>query len=429
MSTSGKKISLLGAISIIVGTVVGASIFILLGPIAGQTGPALPLAYIIAFLPALFGSIFYAQLGAAMPATGGTYQYCKRLLNPTVGYVASISLILGGMGATVMLSLGFAEYLQHFIPGLPIEFTAFLILIILYGINLLGLKTAELLQILMTLWILLALLIFAVPGLFEVEPSNLTPFFSNGLGNFLMGSSLAVYSYVGYGIISEIGGSIEKPEKNIPKAIFISLGIIVVIYALVSFVSVGVIPWEQLSASGASVAEAAQKFLNPSIVLFISVGALFATVSTINALFMTIPGDYEALSKEKIFNKRLMGIKVNGTAIFPITSMLLFAIIGIFSGFSVDFFATITIVGLLLNTIILGFALWKLPTSEKNAYEAAPFKIKTSLLRMIIIMGVLLNLIFIVLSIIDVPIILFIFFIWITVGIILHRKKITSVVK
>src|SRR5690625_5011217 len=152
MSTPSNKISLLGAISIIVGTVIGASIFILLGPIAGQTGPALPLAYMVAFLPALFGSIFYAQLGAAIPATGGTYFYCKRLLNPTIGYVAAISLILGGMGASVMLALGFAEYLQFFIPTLPIKFTAFLILLILYGINLLGLKTSEMTQILMTVW-------------------------------------------------------------------------------------------------------------------------------------------------------------------------------------------------------------------------------------------------------------------------------------
>lgn len=427
MSAGGKKISLIGAISIIIGTVIGASIFILLGPIAGQTGPSLPLAYMIAFLPALFGSIFYAQLGAAMPATGGTYHYCKRLLNPVVGYIASVSLILGGMGATVMLSLGFAEYLQYFIPSLPIKFTAFLILLILYGINLLGLKTAEMLQILMTLWILLALLVFAIPGIFVIEPSNLTPFIPNGFGDFLMGSSLAVYSYVGYGIISEIGGTIDKPEKNIPRAIFISLGIIVVVYALVSLVAIGVIPWEQLSASGASVAEAAQKFLSPSIVLFISIGALFATVTTINALFMTIPGDYEALSKERIFNQKVMKIQTNGTAVFPITSMIVFGTVGVFSGFNVDFFATITIVGLLLNTIILGFALWNLPSREEKAYENAPYKIKRSTLRPIIVTGIILNVIFVVLSLLDVPIIAMIFIIWIVVGLLAHRRKIKNV--
>jgi len=424
MDVSSKKISLIGAISIIVGTVIGASIFILLGPIADQTGPSLFLAYFIAFLPAFFGSLFYAQLGAAIPATGGTYHYCKRLLNPTFGYIATISLILGAIGATVMLSIGFAEYLQFFFPNLPIQLTALLIILFLYGINLLGLKTAEMVQILMTVWILLALLIFAIPGLFHIEPQNFTPMMPNGIGSFLMGSALAVYSYVGYGIISEIGGTIENPNKNIPRAIFISLGMIVFIYVLVGLVAVGVIPWEQLSASGASVAEAAQVFLSPSVVLFISIGALFATVTTINAVMMTIPGDFKALAKEGIFNQKIMAKEINNTSLFPISIMVITATIGIFTGFDVDFFATITIVGLLLNAVVLGIAVWRLPTKEKEAYDNAPYKIKQGFLKPAIIIGVILNTAFIILAVLDFPIIIPLFILWIVIGYMMHRKKI-----
>lgn len=424
MENPENKISLIGAIAIIVGTVIGASIFILLGPIAGQTGPALPLAYFVAFVPAFFGSIFYAQLGSAMPMTAGTYHYSKRLLSPLFGYIATISLILGGIGAVIMLAIGFAEYLQFFLPWIPIKVTAILIILILYGINLLGIKTAEMIQILMTLWILAALLSFAIPGLFNIETANMVPFMPTGIENFLMGSALAVYSYVGYGIISEIGGSIEKPQRNIPLAIFISLGIIVIVYALVSFVSVGVIPWEQLSNSGASVAEAAGVFLPAPLVLFISIGALFATVTTINAVMMTIPGDFEGLAKEGIFSRKLMDKRTNNTAIFPITVMSILAIIGILTGFSPDFFATITIVGLLLNTVILGIALWFLPKKEKSAYENAPFRFNKLTLKIAIILGVTLNLIFILLAVLDFPIVIALFIIWIGIGLILHKKKI-----
>lgn len=429
MEQTKGQIGLVGAISIIVGTVVGASIFILLGPIAGNTGPSLPIAYIVAFLPALFGSIFYAQLGAAMPATGGTYHYCKRLINSRLGYVATISLILGGMGATVMLAIGFAEYLQFFIPSLPVNVTAFFIILILYGINLLGIKTAELAQILMTIWTLLALLVFAIPGLFHIEPQNLTPMMPNGLGSFLLGSALAVYSYVGYGIISEIGGNIKNPKRNIPLSIFISLGLIVVIYALVSFVAIGVVPWEQLSESGASVAEAATIFLHPAIVLFISIGALFATVTTINAIFITIPGDFQALAKEGIFSNKMSDVQVNNTAFWPITILLVTGTIGIFTGLSVDFFATITIVGLLLNTVILGIALWRLPNRQKEAYSQAQFKIKPGLLRIVIVIGILLNAIFILLAVVDFPIIIALYIVWIIAGLLIHRNKISNVGK
>src|SRR5690625_7152273 len=85
---------------------------------------------------------------------------------------------------------------------------------------------------------------------------------------------------------------------------------------LVSLVAVGVIPWEQLSESGASVAEAAQKFLSPPFVLFTSIGALFATVTTINAVLMTIPGDSQALAQEGIDSRKLMTKEVNNKPLF-----------------------------------------------------------------------------------------------------------------
>lgn len=424
MSEQKGKISLIGAIAIIIGTVIGASIFILLGPVAGQAGPGLYLAYLIAFIPAFFGSIYYAQLGAAMPSVGGSYFYSKKLLSARAGYLVVMSLILGGIGAIVMLSLGFAEYLQYFFPNINIQLTAAGIVLVLLAINLLGLKTAEVFQIFMTLWILLALVMFIVPGVFAVDTQNLTPMFPNGFGGLMMGSALAVYSYVGYGIISEIGGNIKDPTRNVPKAIFISLGIIAVVYALVCFVAVGVIPWETLANSGASVAEAAQVFLPSSVILFISVGALFATVTTIHAVLMTVPGDFTALSDEGIFNKKLHSKVVNGTPVVPITFMSVMAIISIFSGLSVVYFTTITIVGLLFNAVIIGLAAWHLPKKEKALYEAAPFRVKPGLLKLTVILGVISNIVFIALALLDAPSILLIFILWVGVGFVLHKNKI-----
>lgn len=421
---SDKKIGLIGAISIVVGTVIGASIFILLGPIAKHTGPSLYLAYFVAFLPALFSSLYYAQLGAAIPNVGGSYHYCKRLLSPRLGYLVTIALILGGIGAIVMLSLGLAEYLQFFFPSLNIKWTAIAIILLLYIVNILGLRTAEIVQIIMTIWIIAALLVYGVPGLFAVDVNNLTPAFPNGFGSFMMGAALAVYSYVGYGILSEIGGQIKNPNKNLPLAIFISLGIIVVLYVLVSFVTVGVVHWETLSSSGASVAEAARKFLPSSIILFISIGAILATTTTINAIFMTIPGDFVALGEEGIFKKDLHTKTVNQTAYIPLSFITALSIIGVLSGYSVDYFATITIVGLLFNAIVLGLAAWQLPKKAENDYNKAPFKMKPAALKTSIVLGVGLNIVFVILALLDAPSILLIFIIWTVIGLLLHGKKI-----
>lgn len=203
-----------------------------------------------------------------------------------------LSLILGGIGAIVMLAIGFAEYLSYFFPNLPTTAVALSIVVLLVIVNLSGLKTAEVLQIFMTLWILIGLLLFAIPGLFHIEKSHFTPLLPNGWSGLWMGSALAVYSYVGYGIVSEIGGKINNPKKNLPRAIFISLTLILLMYMLVSFVAIGVVDWQVLSATGASIVEAGAGFLPNSVVVFISIGALFATITTINAIFMTLPGDF-----------------------------------------------------------------------------------------------------------------------------------------
>lgn len=421
------QISLVGAIAIIVGTVIGASIFILLGPIAASTGPSLFLAYAIAFIPALFGSMFYAQLGAVMPSDGGSYLYCKRLLSVRTGYLVTLSLILGGIGAIVMLAIGFAEYLSYFFPNLPTTAVALSIVVLLVIVNLSGLKTAEVLQIFMTLWILIGLLLFAIPGLFHIEKSHFTPLLPNGWSGLWMGSALAVYSYVGYGIVSEIGGKIKNPKKNLPRAIFISLTLILLMYMLVSFVAIGVVDWQVLSATGASIVEAGAGFLPNSVVVFISIGALFATITTINAIFMTLPGDFMALTDEKIFNQRWMSFRLRKEPIFPILFMGGLAMLGVLTGLSVDYFATITIVGLLLNTVVLGVAVYQLPKKEPFAYQQAAFKIPVPLLKGVVIFGVFFNVIFIVLALLDAPSIAVLFIGWLLIGLFVHHRSIQQV--
>ncbi len=427
MTNNKKELGLIGAISIVIGTVIGASIFILLGSIASQSGPSLYIAYMIGFIPALFASMIYAQLGSAMPNTGGSYSYTKNLLSPHAGYLVATTLILGGIGAIVMLAIGFAQYLQYFFPNLSVTFVAILIVVILYVLNLLGLKLVEIIQITMTIWILLSLLLFALPGIAHVDMNNFQPLMPNGLGGLLFGSVLAVYSYLGVGIISELGGEIRNPKRNLPLAIFISLGTIVVIYVLVSFVTVGVMPWQDLASSGASITVAGQFYLPQWATFFISVGALFATVTTINAVMLAIPRDFFVLEKDGILKTYWTSLKFRDVPILPLTLIMVVSVICILTGLSVDYFATITVVGLLFNAVLLAVAAWNLPKRSAQNYLESKFKLNKFWLYFFVIGGIILNTLFILLALLDVPSILFIFVVWTLGGYLVVRNRIKQV--
>lgn len=114
------KIGLIGAISTLIGIMVGAAIFILLGPLAAQTGPSLTLAFLLGAIPALFGSVYYMQLGSIFPSSGGSYIFASRLLNPTLGILAGFFMVFAGVGAVGMLALGFINYLSFYFTNIPV---------------------------------------------------------------------------------------------------------------------------------------------------------------------------------------------------------------------------------------------------------------------------------------------------------------------
>lgn len=427
MSSNKKELGLMGAISIVIGTVIGASIFILLGSVASQSGPSLFIAYIIGFIPALFASMIYAQLGSAIPNVGGSYSYTKELLSPRAGYLVATTLMLGGIGAIVMLAIGFAQYLQFFFPNISITLVATLIVVTLYFLNLLGLKLVEMIQIVMTIWIILSLFLFAIPGIPHVNMEHFQPLMPNGLNGLLFGSVLAVYSYLGVGIISELGGEIKNPKRNLPLAIFISLAIILVLYVLVSFVTIGVMPWQELASSGASITEAGQFYLPQWAIYFISIGALFATVTTINAIMLAIPRDFFVLEKDGILKQYWTSIKFKDVPVLPLTMIMLVSIICIFTGLSADYFATITVVGLLFNAVLLAVAAWNLPKKRKAQYAESKFKLNKFSLYFFVIGGIVLNTLFILLAALDLPSILVIFIVWTLGGYLMVHKRIKRV--
>lgn len=404
-----KKIGLIGATSMLVGAMIGAAVFVLLGPLADVTGPSLPLAFFLGALPAFFGSAYYIQLGSMFPSSGGTYVYTSRLLSPTAGVLAAFWMLFAGIGAAGMLALGFVEYLAFYVGHLPTQLTAMVTIFAFVIINLFGIRFSSLLQIYMVIWMVGALVMYILFGILGQGNGSLIPvyngpFLRNGISGLLMATVLSFYSYAGYGLITEIGGEIKHPQKNTPRAIIISLLLVTIIYMGAAYVSTTVIPLEQFINYSASLPMTAAFFLPEWAVHVIAIGGLLAIFTSLNAMLLIFPHELSVMAKDRTVPKIFMlKLKRNDT---PFISLLLVGFITIAFiqiGFSATVFATMTVTGFLLGSMLMGVSALHIFSKAKNQYETSIVKIPKRLLILCSVLGIVSSFVFIVLAVLQEP--------------------------
>ncbi len=406
-----KQMGLIGAVSTLIGTMVGAAVFVLLGSLASQTGTSLMLAFLIGAIPAFLASVYYIQLSNMIPTTGGSFVYAKRLLNPTSGTIVGFFLVFAGVGAVGMLALGLVDYLSFYFERLnPILIGGGAVVLFII-INSLGVGIASKLQIIMVAWMLIALIVFIVTGFWayssgEVVATQTTPFLLNGPSGLLMASVVAFYSYAGYGLITEIGGKLKNPRRNAPLSIAISLTVVTIIYVLVAYVALKVVNLEEFIGFAASLPMTAQLFLPEWLVNFIAIGGILAIVTTMNAVLIVIPEELAVMAEHKVIHP-IFG-QYHPKFGSPVASLLLIGVLAIgliVCGISGTVFSTMTVVGLLMGSIFMGVTMLSVMKNEPELYASASMKLPKSIIYLCSILGVTTSFLFTIIAILDAPIV------------------------
>ncbi len=273
-----------------VGGMVGGGIFSVLGLSIGLAGHAAPLAFALGGILALITGWSYARLGLCFHSDGGSFTYLEHAFrHPNVaglggwlliaGYIGTLSLYAYTFGAYGAALLGHHEYLpvlHHFLE------TA--IILIFLGVNLYGVQAAGHTEDIIVLVKVVILSSFAVMGLTQADVSRLIPFFNHGGDGLLMGAALIFVAYEGFELIPNAVSETRDPERNIPRAIMISIIITTLLYVLVSFVAVSNLSLSDLNRyKEYALAVAAEPFLGRAGFVLIGLGALLSTASAINA--------------------------------------------------------------------------------------------------------------------------------------------------
>lgn len=281
-----RSLSFWDVFALALGQVIGSGIMVLVGIGIQFTAYAVPLAFILSSILSVIKQLPLVFMGSAMPATGGLYVYCKRVLGPKVGFFYLAVLLITHI-LIALFALGFAEYAAALVPDLNIKYVALGILLVFYLVNLVGVRPAAIVQKFMIVFLLTGLCSLIFFGILEVDYSNFADqekLFPDGWYGFALACVVMSFATGGAQYVSELGGEMKNPHRDLPRAIVFSTLIAAFLFALVSIVAVGILPIEQ--TAGATLSDVAKEILPAPIYTAFIVGAgLFALATSINSTF------------------------------------------------------------------------------------------------------------------------------------------------
>lgn len=291
-----KALSLPILLSLVVGNMIGTGIYVLPASLA-KYGPISLLAWVFTSIGAIFFALTLAALNKRYPKTGGLYVYCRQAYGHMVGFIVGYLYWMANLvsiAGIAVASIGYFGYLTPTLNANLPEYSKYMALICELGavwlftlINIIGIHTAGVIQLGLTIIKIIPLLLISLLGLGYIHYDNLIPFAVTNQSNFSMvGSAAALTFWAFIGIESAtIPAESTKGWRDIYKATVYGTCITSFIYILSTFVLMGMIPAEHLQNTQFPFAEAGDILFGPHSAILI---ALCAVISGFGALNVTV---------------------------------------------------------------------------------------------------------------------------------------------
>lgn len=235
------SIGVVGATAIGVGGMMGAGLYTLLGLAANSAGVWLPVSFLIGGIVAAFSVYSYSKLGMKYPDRGGAAKFLlKEFGDGLLAGGMNVFQYIGWIIAMALYATGFAEYACQLLgkssSGWLGKAISIGIVIVVVAINIMGSKQVARAQMAIIAFELLILLSFVAVGLTKLHVPTNTSSNSGNIVGILSAAGLLYVTYEGFGVVTNAAGSMVNPKKQLPQALFFSLGIVMVIYIVASVV-------------------------------------------------------------------------------------------------------------------------------------------------------------------------------------------------
>ncbi len=331
-----RQLNLLQVIMLGTAGTIAAEIFVLTGHAAGIAGPDAVLAIIIGGVLSLSIALNYCELATTYPVTGGAMTYVKEGFgNNLVMFLVGSLDALSSTFYAALSAVGFAYSLKVFFPFLPIIPVALIVIIAVGIMHVRGITQVGNLQIALGAFLLLVFSLYVILGLVRPEGFSWGTFqsgralFENrsiwaNLGRMLTTVALIYNAYVGFEVIADDAEEIREPHRIIPVGILISLGVTTLVYTLVSFVTIGIIPYQALAGSETALTDAARVFWPGVGVTLMAAAGIVATLTSINSAMLSATREAFTLSRDQVWPRSLSRLSRWRT---PYVSILMIAVI------------------------------------------------------------------------------------------------------
>ena len=360
-----SKISFPTATSLVIANMIGTGVFTSLGFQCAEIKSVflLLMLWIIGGIMALCGALCYAEIGAAMPRSGGEYHYLSKIFHPSIGFLSGwISVTVGFSAPVALAAMALGNYFSSVFPvfnsmHIAILVVTFLTFIHCYDIHL-GSRTQNVftaVKILLIVTFIICGFIFSDSQSIDILPTT-ADITNLGSSAFITSLFFISYSYSGWNASAYIGGEIENPQRNIPRSLIIGTLIVTVLYVLLNFIFLYTTPIADLAGQLEVGFISANKIFGSTGGKIIGITISLLLVSTISAMIIVGPRVTQAVGEDfsmlKIFGKKnAKGIPV--IAIIFQSSISLFLILTatfetvlIYLGFTLNLFTFLTVLGL-----------------------------------------------------------------------------------
>ena len=302
-----RTIGPLSASAMVIGTIIGASIFVQPSAVTGAVPSVVGIigVWLIAGLLTLGGSLITAELASAFPATGGVYVYLTRAYSPAVGFLWGWAMFWTmHTGIIAAIAMVFARYLGVLVPMSEggLRFVAAGAVVILSVVNYLGVRQGSGLQTALTIAKVVAIA-GVVLAAFVIGPSIAVPPHAGGIVSgrgFLLAIAAGLFAFGGWHMVTYAAGETVSPERTIPRALVSGTIVVTACYVLLNAAYLHVLPLSRVAESTRIAADAADAVLGRGGALLMAILVVVSTFGAISGIVLAGPRAYLAMAEDRV---------------------------------------------------------------------------------------------------------------------------------